>query len=60
MLGFFRVLLFIVAGWYLLKWIARWITGGNAGTGKDQVRKGAEKYESLTDQKIEDADYEDL
>ena len=60
MLGFFRTLLFIVAGWYLIKWIARWIAGGSSGTARDNGRKKEDKYESLTDQKIDDADYEDL
>jgi hypothetical protein len=60
MLVFLRTLLFIVAGWYLIKWLAGWITGGSAGPGKDRGPKREDKYESLTDQKIDDADYEDL
>lgn len=60
MLGFLRVLLFIIAGWYLIKWIGRWIAGGSAGPTGDKGRKRKDKYESLTDQKIDDADYEDL
>ena len=49
----------IVAGWYLIKWLARWISGTSGETG----RKGdgqRDVYGSLTDQKIDDADYEDL
>ena len=55
-----RIIFFIVIGWYLIKWLARWISGGSgeAGSKTDGHRKDG--YDSLTDQKIDDADYEDL
>jgi hypothetical protein len=59
---FFRLIFFIVIGWVLVRWLARWIAG--AGGGKQSKTGGGsgagQDYESLTDQKIEDADYEDL
>lgn len=56
-----RTVLFIVIGWYLIKWFVRWISGGNQGAGSVKGgQKRGDRYKSLTDQKIEDADYEDL
>jgi hypothetical protein len=55
-----RTIFFVVAGWYLVKWFARWISGGEKEMAGDRGRKREERYESLTDQKIDDADYEDL
>lgn len=55
-----RTVLFIVIGWYLIKWLARWISGGNTGAGSRKGAQRNDRYESLTDQKIDDADYEDL
>ena len=60
MMALLRTVFFIMVGWYLIKWLARWISGEtrNAGDAKKTKREG--KYENLTDQKIDDADYEDL
>ncbi len=55
-----RTVLFIVIGWYLIKWLARWISGGSPGAGSGKGAQRNDRYESLTDQKIDDADYEDL
>ncbi len=55
-----RTVLFIVIGWYLIKWFVRWISGGNLGAGSGKGAQRDNRYESLTDQKIDDADYEDL
>jgi hypothetical protein len=55
-----RTFFFIVIGWYLIKWLAMWITGGARGAESRRKVKKEEDYESLTDQKIDDADYEDL
>ncbi len=60
MLGLLRTFFFIVAGWYLIKWLVRWISGGAGGAGPDKSTKKEDSYDSLTDQKIDDADYEDL
>ena len=60
MLTLLRTFLFIIAGWYLIKWLVRWITGGTSGGGPDNKAKKEDRYEALTDQKIDDADYEDL
>ena len=60
MLAFLRTLLFIGVGCYLINWLVRWISGGTGGAGQDKGKKKDESYQSLTDQKIDDADYEDL
>ena len=60
MMTLLRTVLFIVIGWYLIKWLGRWISGGNQGAGNGKGAKRGDKYENLTDQKIDDADYEDL
>ena len=60
MLALLRTFLFIVVGWYLIKWLVRWISGGTGEAGPDKRKKKDENYKSLTDQKIDDADYEDL
>jgi hypothetical protein len=59
MLTLLRTVLLITAGWYLLKWLVRWVTSGSGSSGG---RSSTEKdpYGELTDQKIDDADYEDL
>ena len=55
-----RIIFFIVIGWYLIKWLARWISGGSGETGRKGDRRREDEYGKLTDQKIDDADYEDL
>ncbi len=60
MLTLLRTFLFIVVGWYLIKWVVRWLTGGSGGGGSGKKAKKEDRYEALTDQKIDDADYEDL
>jgi hypothetical protein len=59
MISLLRTLFFIVVGWYLVKWLVRWISGGNAEAEKGG-KADTSRYEKLTDQKIDDADYEDL
>jgi hypothetical protein len=59
-LNFLRILFFIVIGWYAVKWLARWIAGGSREDRSGAGESREDKYESLTDQKIDDADYEDL
>jgi hypothetical protein len=54
-----RIIFFLVIGWYLIKWLARWISGASRETG-NKVDGHRDVYGSLTDQKIDDADYEDL
>ena len=57
---FLRILIAFVLVWYLAKVITRWITG----TGKEERgSNGASQrndYTELTDQAIEDAEYEDI
>ncbi len=60
MLSLLRIIFFIVIGWYLIKWLARWISGGSGETGSKKNGQREDVYGSLTDQKIDDADYEDL
>lgn len=55
-----RTVLFILIGWYLIKWLVRWISCGKPGAGSGKGAQRDDRYESLTDQKIDDADYEDL
>ncbi len=59
-----RFILLIVLAYYLLKILTRWILGISGGrrernsaatTGPDN-----RKYSELTDQEIEDADYEEI
>ena len=59
---FFRLIFFIIVGWVLVRWLARWIAGAGSGKrAKTGNGSGSVKdYDSLTDQKIDDADYEDL
>ncbi len=57
---FLRIVLLAVLGWYLLRWLAGWLSGGSR-TKRDAGRdKDPERYGDLTDQSIDDADYEDL
>lgn len=60
MITLLRTVFFIVIGWYLIKWLVRWISGINPGAGGGEDAKKNDRYENLTDQKIDDADYEDL
>ena len=60
MITLLRTVFFIVIGWYLVKWFVRWISGTNPGAGNGDDAKKDDRYENLTDQKIDDADYEDL
>jgi hypothetical protein len=60
MLTLLRTVFFIVIGWYLVKWLVRWLSGGGGGTGDIEGPRRDEEYGDLTDQKIDDADYEDL
>jgi hypothetical protein len=60
MFALLRTLLLLILGWYLVKWLARWFLGEKGKDARDNTVKNEEKYETLTDQKIEDADYEDL
>ena len=58
---FLKLIFFIVIGWALVRWLARWISGSAAEkTRRSDPGTAGTDYESLTDQKIEDADYEDL
>ena len=60
MLTLLRTVLFIVIGWYVIKLFARWISGGTRGAGSGKSTQRKDTYENLTDQKIDDADYEDV
>jgi hypothetical protein len=59
---FLRLILLAIIFYYLLKYVGRWIF---AGSGKDStVRRRSDepdtRYKNLTDQAIDDADYEDI
>ncbi len=60
MLSLLRIIFFIAIGWYLIKWLARWIAGASGEAGGKVDGQGEDVYGTLTDQKIDDADYEDL
>lgn len=59
-----RIILFIVLFYYLFKLIGRWLSSG--GRGVDFGGKGSNEgkisrdYRHLTDQNIEDADFEEI
>jgi len=55
-----RTFFFVIAAWYIVRVLAGWISGGTREGVGARGRKREEDYEKLTDQKIEDADYEDL
>ena len=59
-----RFILIFAAVYYLMKLIFRWIAGsqrGRGGSGAGSAKSGkTQRYSELTDQKIEDADYEEL
>jgi hypothetical protein len=59
-----RFILLIVLAYYLLKLLMRWILGVSGG-GRERksgstTGSGNRRYSELTDQEIEDADYEEI
>ena len=62
LLSFVRIILIVVLLYYLLKLIGRWLFSGARGKsvgGRGNGHK-EERYRNLTDQVIEDADYEEI
>ena len=61
---FMRFILLIILAYYLLKLFTRWILGvsGGRGSGRGGAAEDpdSERYRELTDQEIEDADYEEI
>jgi len=61
---FLRFILLLVLAYYLLKLFSRWILGISGGkrerTGGASSSSEKRRYGELTDQKIEDADYEEI
>jgi hypothetical protein len=59
-----RFILVFVLAYYLLKVLYRWLVGmasrGAAVKGGNGARSSDRSYRELTDQEIEDAEYEDL
>ena len=60
-----RFILFLVLAYYLMKLLMRWIVGSSRGgtryTDGGGPSRGAERpYSALTDQEIEDADFEEI
>lgn len=58
-----RFILIFALFYYLLKLFFRWLTGSSSGRGERRRRTETSKkqeYSDLTDQKIEDAEYEEL
>ena len=59
----FRIVLIVVLIYYVLKLLSKWLTSGirKASIKTGDQGKGDEKsYKELTDQVIEDADYEEI
>lgn len=59
-MGIVRFLLAVVLVWYLVKLAARWVAGTAGGEPRGRGRSREEEYSALTDQKIEDAEFEDI
>jgi len=61
---FLRFILLLVLAYYLLKLFSRWILGISGAkrerTGDASARPEERRYNELTDQEIEDADYEEI
>ena len=61
---FMRFILFLVLSFYLLKLFFRWILGISSGkrepAGGAASRPEERRYSELTDQEIEDAEYEEI
>lgn len=57
-----RFILIFGLVYYFLKLLFRWLAGSSSGRGERGWRRGTKKqeYKDLTDQKIEDAEYEEL
>ncbi|OQX84432.1 MAG: hypothetical protein B6D63_04615 [Candidatus Latescibacteria bacterium 4484_7] len=58
-----RVLLIILLIFYLIRVMVRWLIPHGTRTKRDQSSKGESRediYKYLTNQKIEDADYEEI
>ena len=63
LLVLFRIILIVVLIYYALKLLSKWLTSGihKASVKTGDQGKGDEKtYKELTDQIIEDADYEEI
>jgi len=61
---FLRFILLLVLAYYLVKILARWIIGVSSGRREGPLRPSPGKrdlrYKELTDQEIEDADFEEI
>jgi hypothetical protein len=61
---FLRFILLLVLAYYLIKLFSRWILGisggRKGGTGRSAPREKDRRYGELTDQEIEDADFEEI
>ncbi len=61
---FLRILLVLILLYYGIRLLVRWIFRSNDGRlhgdMKGRTGGGDERYRSLTDQSIEDADYEEI
>lgn len=59
-----RIILIAIAVYYGIKLLAGWIFRSSAGVGRVKRRKpsrnGDDRYRGLTDQRIDDADYEEI
>ena len=63
LLVFFRIIIIVVLIYYALKLLSKWLSSGfskaSIRTG-DQDKGNKKRYKELTDQAIEDADYEEI
>lgn len=61
---FIRIVLFAALLYYLLRILGRWLASSNSRSkspGNDKIHRRKEsKYSHLTDQEIEDADFEEI
>jgi hypothetical protein len=59
-----RFILILVLVYYLLKLLFRWLVGSSGrrkdGRWRTETSEKKQRYSDLTDQKIEDAEYEEL
>jgi len=63
-MAFLRFILLLGLVYYLVKIVSRWMLrvsgGGREGTGGSSRRKKDRRYSELTDQEIEDAEFEEI
>lgn len=59
-MAFLKFFLFAVLFYYAIKLFWRWLFAPGGRRTKDGEKGGGENYSELTDQKIDDVDFEDI